>query len=130
MTITFTLTDGQQGNLLAEMEQLFEHSAIALAQAINQINAGNHDPAKAAAAASKELRSSLDTIMAERTKLEKYSKSGVGGREGGPREVGPRESASSGSGALELDAARDEIGRRLACLRGARAGGGVSGGAE
>ena len=35
-----------------------------------------------------------------------------------------------GGAALDLEAARAEIGCRLACLRAARGGGGVSGGAE
>jgi len=35
-----------------------------------------------------------------------------------------------GGGALDLEAARAEIGCRLACLRAAGGGGGVSGGAE
>ncbi|MBU2958624.1 permease [Paracoccus sp. 1_MG-2023] len=55
----------------------------------------------------KTVREAVQLLMAERNKVEKLRKDIAGG---------------VGGGSLDLDAARDEIGRRLACLR--RAGGG------
>ena len=46
------------------------------------------------------------------------------------RAAGSERFGAAGAGKLDLDAARDEIGLRLACLRTAGRGGDVSGGAE
>lgn len=46
------------------------------------------------------------------------------------RDAGSQRYTRRGSGELDLDAARDEVGRRLARLRAARDGGGVSQGVE
>ncbi|WJY20511.1 hypothetical protein QTA57_11695 [Fontisubflavum oceani] len=46
------------------------------------------------------------------------------------RAAGDKHGAGPGAGQLDLDAARAEIDLRLACLRAARSGGGVSGRAE
>lgn len=70
---------------------------------------GAVDPAeiKEAMQTAKVVREAVGLLMAERNRVDKLRKDIAGG---------------VGGGSLDLDAARDEIGRRLACLR--RAGGG------
>lgn len=65
---------------------------------------GAVDPAelKEAMQTAKILREAVGLLMAERNKVDKFRKDIAGG---------------VGGGSLDLDAARDEIGRRLACLR-------------
>ncbi len=69
---------------------------------------GEVDPAKLKKAmdTAKTVREAVQLLMAERNKVDKLRKDIAGG---------------VGGGSLDLDAARNEIGRRLACLR--RAGG-------
>ena len=62
---------------------------------------------KEALAAAREVRAASQYLAEERGKVDKLRKDIAG---------------AVGGGSLDLDAARDEIGRRLACLR--RAGGG------
>jgi len=50
--------------------------------------------------------------------------------EGKARDANGQRTGQIGAGALDLDAARAEIGLRLACLRAAGGGGGLSDGAE
>lgn len=66
------------------------------------------DGLKEAVRLARELRSATQLMLEERNRIDRFRKEIAGGVGGG--------------GALDLDAARDEIGRRLACLR--RAGGG------
>lgn len=58
-----------------------------------------------------EVRRAMQTVFEERKRLEQSGSNAFGG---------------AGSGALDLAEARDEIGRRLACLRDARGAGSVS----
>lgn len=51
-------------------------------------------------------------------------------QEGKARDAGSQRYGRGGGGTLDLAAARDEVGRRLACLRAAGAGGGLSEGSE
>ena len=51
-------------------------------------------------------------------------------QEGKARDAGSQRYGRRGGGQLDLGAARDEIGRRLACLRAAGAGGALSEGPE
>lgn len=62
------------------------------------------DPArlKKAVEAARTVRDAIQLLMVERNKVDKLRKEIAGG---------------VGGGSLDLDAARDEIGRRLACLR-------------
>ena len=57
---------------------------------------------KKAVKSAKDVREALDHLKQERMKVDKLRKDIAGG---------------VGGGCLDLDAARDEIGRRLACLR-------------
>lgn len=109
MTITFTPLGGEPADMQAETAKLFDWSAGALIRAINDINDGKFDEARVTAAMLKDLRGAYHVAMEERAKLGKDIKNVC-------------DRGAAGSGALELDAARDEIGRRLACLRGARGG--------
>ena len=61
---------------------------------------------KRATETAKTVRQAIHLLMEERQKLEKYRKNISG----------------SGRSGFDLDAARDEIGRRLACLRSAGEG--------
>ncbi|MCF3974782.1 hypothetical protein [Paracoccus salsus] len=67
------------------------------------------DPAelKKAIQMARDVREAVHLMMTERNRVDKLRKDIAGG---------------VGGGSLDLDAARDEVGRRLACLR--RAGGG------
>lgn len=62
---------------------------------------------KKAVETARTVRDAISLLMQERNKVDKLRKDIAGG---------------VGGGSLDLDAARDEVGRRLACLR--RAGGG------
>lgn len=76
--------------------------------ALEARESGAVDPAelKEAMQTAKVVREAVGLLMAERNRVDKLRKDIAGG---------------VGGGSLDLDAARDEIGRRLACLR--RAGG-------
>ncbi|MDO5647976.1 permease [Paracoccus sp. (in: a-proteobacteria)] len=77
--------------------------------ALETRHAGDIDPAelKAAINSAKGVREALHLMMAERNKVDKLRKDIAGG---------------VGGGGLDLDDARHEIGRRLACLRRAGTG--------
>ncbi|MBK4217839.1 permease [Paracoccus caeni] len=62
---------------------------------------------KAAVKAARDVRDAISLLFEERNRVEKLRREIAGG---------------VGGGALDLDAARDEIGRRLACLRRAAGG--------
>lgn len=116
MTITFLKEDaGQRVDLLAFLDEQFTEAAEALASALRAVKRGNLEEAKAAAAAVRDLKAGFQLIMEERAKVEKLRRQVAGGAR---------------DGALDLAAARDEIGERLARLRAAGGGGGVPGGAE
>lgn len=92
--------------------RLFELAAARMAAAIDQLETGSPAEVRAAQKAIRELRLALWMLVDERTRLDKLRnkiaglvESGGGGDGGGRK--------------LELDAARDEIGRRLAGLRAA-----------
>ncbi len=90
-------------DLLAEAEELFRSSAELLAARLKALREGRFDGLKETAQATRDLRAALQLALEERTRLEKLRRHDAGG----------------GGDALDLAAARDEIGRRLACLRGA-----------
>lgn len=69
------------------------------------IRSGETDAGEKAGKAVRDLRVACSLVLEERTRLDKLRKETAGG---------------IGAGNLDLDAARDEIGRRLACLRRAR----------
>lgn len=104
MTLTFSAEDASSGTLIRETMEHFDDAARALHAAIREIKAGRYDKAREAATSVRDLRQAFQLAMEERTRVERL------GRQGGGAERDP---------ALDLAAARDEIGRRLACLRDA-----------
>lgn len=69
------------------------------------IRGGSIEDAEKTAKAVRDLRVAAGLVLEERNRVDKLRKDIAGG---------------VGAGQLDLDAARDEIGRRLACLRRAR----------
>jgi len=106
MSIKFSAGDAPQA-LLAATEDLFRDAAEDLAEALTAVRAGRLSEAKAAALAVRDLKAAFHLVMEERTRVEKLRRQVAG---------------AVGTGCLDLAAARDEIGRRLACLRDAGAG--------
>jgi hypothetical protein len=108
MTLTFVPRDADKPvNMLTETLKLYQTTVEELMSAVNSIKSGSLDDVKTASVAVKELRQALSWAMEERANLEKRNKTATAGY-------------GDGAGALDLDAARDEIGRRLARLRDAR----------
>lgn len=93
-----------EGLFWSYVKDLKRHEA-----ALEARQSGAVDPAelKEAMQTAKVVREAVGLLMVERNRVDKLRKDIAGG---------------VGGGSLDLDAARDEIGRRLACLR--RAGGG------
>jgi hypothetical protein len=106
MTIRFTEGDEIPDDVLGFTQDLFKEAVSDLRSMIALIRAGKIAEVKAAKAAVKDLREVGKMLIQERQNVEALRKQVAG-------HVG------AGSD-LDLDAARDEIGRRLACLRGAR----------
>ena len=104
MTIEFSSGDGPPVDLLAVTEDMFREAAEDLVRAKRKLQAGKMDEVKAAVQAVKDLKAALQLVMEERARVEKLR-----------RQVG----GVVHDYALDFDAARDEIGRRLARLRDA-----------
>lgn len=83
-----------------------DEAAVALIAAIKAAKEGDLEQSKAAVQAVKDFKTALDWMMSERNRLERDRKTVSG---------------LFGASELDLGAARDEIGRRLACLRNAAA---------
>lgn len=88
-----------EGLFWSYVKDLKRHEA-----ALEARQSGAIDPAelKEAMQTAKVVREAVGLLMAERNKVDKLRKDIAG---------------TVGGGSLDLDAARDEIGRRLACLR-------------
>ena len=96
-----------RASVLELWEGLFHSYAEDLEQARRKVEAGEFDQVKDSRQLARDLRAAAHLVLEERGKLDKLRKESAG---------------DVGAGALDLAAARDEIGRRLACLR--RTGGG------
>ncbi|WP_309664220.1 hypothetical protein [Tabrizicola sp.] len=92
-------------DILAVAEELYRMAAEELHRTIHAIRAGQMSEVKAAQSAIRDLRATAQHVLDERAKVDKLRKQIAG-------QVGA-------GGALDFDAARVEIGRRLACLRSA-----------
>jgi uncharacterized protein YPO0396 len=108
MDMTFSGGKEPSVDLLKETEVLYREVAEELALAMRGVRQGETGEAKAAIQAVKDLRTAFQMVMDERTRVEKLRKQVAGV----VRDY-----------ALDFDAARDEIGRRLARLREAGGGG-------
>jgi Na+/phosphate symporter len=108
MDMTFSGGKEPSADLLKETEVLYREVAEELALAMRGVRQGETGEAKAAIQAVKDLRTAFQMVMDERTRVEKLRKQVAGV----VRDY-----------ALDFDAARDEIGRRLARLREAGGGG-------
>ena len=104
MTIHFSTGEAPPVDLLAATEQLYHETAQELARALMAIRDGRLDEIKATVQVVRDLKAAFQMVMDERGRFDKVSKQVAG---------------SIGSGTLDLDAARDEVGRRLARLRDA-----------
>ncbi|PTV97149.1 hypothetical protein C8J27_101258 [Rhodobacter aestuarii] len=91
-------------DLLAETEELYRAVAGELAVVMRGLRQGEKADVKAAVQSVKDLRAALQMVMEERGRVEKLRK---------------QVAAAVPANGLDLAAARDEIGRRLACLRDA-----------
>ncbi|MDO5657849.1 MAG: permease [Paracoccus sp. (in: a-proteobacteria)] len=119
MTLNFDWDSLREGAVEAEQEaaaledveiagQLLRGCAEDLVRLRGQLQAGDTEGLKDAVKLARELRSAAQLMLEERNKVDKLRKDIAG---------------VVGHGALDLDAARDEIGRRLACLRRAKGSG-------
>jgi hypothetical protein len=104
MTISFSEGELPPVDLLAETESLYRNAAEELARALRDIRQGRHGEVKAAAQAVRDLRAAFQMVQDERTRVDKLRKQAAGLADGHD---------------LDFDAARAEIGRRLARLRDA-----------
>lgn len=105
--MTVRIPDGgaSQEDVLAVTEGLYREAAVELYRTITEIRAGVFTEVKLAQVAIRDLRATALQVLEERGKVDKLRKQIAG-------QVGA-------GGALDLDGARVEIGRRLACLRDA-----------
>lgn len=101
--------------MLSEAMELYTLAAEILGGVIREARERKPGAAKELAGYTKEFRAALQTVLNERATVDKLRKQELG---------------AVGAGTLDLATARDEIGRRLACLRDAGSDGGVPGGAE
>lgn len=104
MTTEISQRDEPPADLLATANHIYTEAAEALGKAIREVAIPDAGDTKAVLLAVREMKQAFHTLMEERTKVEKLRKQLDG---------------VVGNHALDLDAARDEIGRRLACLRDA-----------
>ncbi|MFC3086650.1 hypothetical protein [Tabrizicola soli] len=109
MTLRFTGEGPSPEDVLGATEQFYGLAVMELYRTIGAIRAGEFTEVRAAQTAIRDLRATAVQVLEERGKVDKLRKQIAG-------HVGA-------GGALDLDGARAEIGRRLACLRNAGGGG-------
>ncbi len=103
MTLTLSVEDTSSKSLISETEELYREIASEVFVAIRKIRSGEWDT-KGTPNIVKDMRAFLQLVLEERMKVAKLSK---------------QEAGVVYDYALDFDAARTEIGRRLACLRDA-----------
>lgn len=104
MTINFSSGDKASADMLAITETWLREAAETLAVTVESIKSGEFGKVKDAVDCIKGLKQAVHMAIEEGNRVEKLRKQVAG---------------SVGTGAFDLDAARDEIGRRLARLRDA-----------
>jgi hypothetical protein len=107
MTLTFSLDGEAPADLLVETEELLTRTASGFLRLLREVETTEVVDVKASAQGARDLRSALEMVMGERARVDRFRR---------------QADAAVGGGALDLDAARDEIGRRLARLRAAGGG--------
>ena len=107
MTITFSAGDEPPVDLEDFVEGLLKDASLELARVVSALRTGKVTGVRSVPALAKEATTAFYAVNDLRGKIEKLRK----------QVAGP-----VGTGALDLHAARDEIGRRLACLRDADPG--------
>lgn len=104
MTIRFTGGGPGEPSEVTAAEELYDEITKEVRSAIRRIRAGEADM-KGTAQAARDMRQALLAVLEERARVAKLHKQDAGIVHGGY--------------ALDLDAARTEVCRRLACLRDA-----------
>ena len=107
MTIQFGAGNKPPVDLLAFSEGLFKDAADELSRALTAVQQGELATLRPATQLVKDLKEAFKHVMDERKRIDSVR----------------QQTAGIAAGALDFDAARDEIGRRLACLRDAGSGG-------
>lgn len=102
--MNFLEGDALPVDLLATTETIYRDAAIELARAVKAARTDAAGETKAVIQAVRDMKSAFQSVMDERTRVEKLRNQTAG---------------VIGESILDLDAARDEIGRRLARLRDA-----------
>ncbi|WP_165971726.1 hypothetical protein [Meridianimarinicoccus aquatilis] len=105
------LGDGSSEEVFSEAQQTFHRATRALNKLVDQLDVDELSNGGEANRLLKELKQALQTALAERERLEQKAKTDAG---------------IVGDYAVDFDAARLEIGRRLACLRADGGSGSVS----
>lgn len=93
---------GSAIDVVSIADELFQSFALDLTRLRRRIQAGETEDIKESAKLVRDLRAATQLVLEERNRVDKLRKDAAG---------------NVGAGALDLDAARDEIGRRLARLR-------------
>lgn len=117
--MTNDISEGERPavELLTVAEDIFSQAALALGRVVLALDDPAAEPApgearaKLALQAVRDLRMAYQIAMEERARVDKLRRQGAG------------QAGTGAAGPLHFDAARDEIGRRLARLRDAGPGG-------
>ncbi|MFA9231500.1 MAG: hypothetical protein ACEQSU_12270 [Microgenomates group bacterium] len=104
MTENYSQEERSADYLLDASETVLRETAEGLAATMDAVRSGHLKEVASAVIAVRDLRQAFTTVMMERDKVDKLRKQVAG---------------AVGTGTLDLHAARDEIGRRLALLRAA-----------
>ena len=107
MSINFSAGDQEPVDVLASTETTLKWASERLARLVDSIGAGKLDEAKEVPLAVREVSKALQAVVIGTNHAEKLCKQVAG---------------TVGAGPIDLHAARDEIGRRLARLRDAEQG--------
>lgn len=106
MTLRLSAEDPAPKSLISETEELYREIAAEVFAALRKIRSGEWDT-KGTTQTIRDMRAFLALVLEERTKVAK---------------LGKQEAGVVHDYALDFNAARFEIGRRLACLRDAGGG--------
>ncbi|MCA8881872.1 MAG: hypothetical protein KDA73_18400 [Rhodobacteraceae bacterium] len=113
--MTIIYPDGEEGasaGIMSEAQQTYQRAQAALNKLVSELDDGELVHVGEAGRILKELKDALRTANQERERVESERR---------------KQAGIAGEYAIDFDAARLEIGRRLACLRAAGGAGSVSG---